>query len=122
MLAALLLLTLLTVGISFLPLAGHWHIAAGLGIAVLKGGLVVLFFMHALHSPKLTWAVILVAAFWLLILIALTLCDYLNARHDSRHARPLEPFRELPGTVPVLRSPRSKTGLSPSPRRFSDRR
>ena len=77
-LVALLLLTLLTVGISFLPLAGHWHIAAGLGIAVLKGGLVVLFFMHALHSPKLTWAVISVAAFWLLIMVALTLCDYLT--------------------------------------------
>ena len=26
-----------------------------------------------------------------------------------------------PGTVPILRSPRSKMGLSPSPRRFSDR-
>ena len=33
----------------------------------------------------------------------------------------LEPIREPSGTVPILRSPRSKMGLSPSPRRFSDR-
>ena len=35
--------------------------------------------------------------------------------------RLLKPIRELPGTVPILRSPRSKMGLSPAPRRFSDR-
>ena len=33
----------------------------------------------------------------------------------------LAPIRKPPGTVPILRSPRSKMGLSPSPRRFSDR-
>jgi uncharacterized protein (DUF885 family) len=33
----------------------------------------------------------------------------------------LEPIRELAGTVPILRSPRSKMGLSPSPSRFADR-
>src|SRR5277367_1851710 len=33
----------------------------------------------------------------------------------------LQPIREPPGTVSILRSPRSKMGLSPSPRRFSDR-
>ena len=39
-------------------------------------------------------------------------------------ARPpaqLEPVRERSGTVPILRSVRSKMGLSPSPRPFSDR-
>jgi cytochrome c oxidase subunit 4 len=77
-LAALVLLTLLTVGVSFLPLAGGWHIAAGLGIALVKGGLVVLIFMHAWQSSKLTWAVIAVAICWLLILVALTFADYLT--------------------------------------------
>jgi cytochrome c oxidase subunit 4 len=77
-LAALVVLTVATVGVSFLPLAGHWHVAAGLGIAVVKGGLVLLFFMHALHSPRLTWTIIAVALFWLLILTALTMCDYLT--------------------------------------------
>ena len=32
-----------------------------------------------------------------------------------------EPIREPPGTVPFLRSLRSKMRLSPSPKRFSDR-
>ena len=34
----------------------------------------------------------------------------------------LVPAGKTPGTVPILRSPRSKMGLSPSPRRFSDER
>ena len=36
-------------------------------------------------------------------------------------ARRLEPIRKPSGTVPILRSTRSKMGPSPSPRRFSDR-
>src|SRR5690349_12394428 len=32
----------------------------------------------------------------------------------------LGPIQKPPGTVPILRSPRSKMGLSPSPRRFLD--
>jgi hypothetical protein len=37
------------------------------------------------------------------------------------HHSLLLPIREPAGTVPILRSPRSKMGLSPSPARFSDR-
>ncbi len=32
--------------------------------------------MHALLSPRLTWAVIVVSCFWLGILLVLTLTDY----------------------------------------------
>ncbi len=74
----LILLTLLTLGVSFMHLTGGWHIAFGLVIAVCKGSLVVLFFMHALHSPRLTWIVILVTLFWLLLLLVLTLADYVT--------------------------------------------
>lgn len=74
--ASLILLTLLTVSISFLPLSGIWHMALGLLIALCKATLVVLFFMHALESPRVTWMVIIVACFWLLVLFALTLNDY----------------------------------------------
>jgi cytochrome c oxidase subunit 4 len=76
--AALILLTCLTVGVSFLPLSGGWHIVIGLLIAVLKATLVVLFFMHVLISPRLTWIVIIVACFWLGILLVLTLSDYIT--------------------------------------------
>jgi cytochrome c oxidase subunit 4 len=76
--AALILLTILTVGFSFAHVSGIWHIAVGLLIALVKASLVILFFMHALISPRLTWIVIAVAVFWLGILLVLTLTDYVS--------------------------------------------
>jgi cytochrome c oxidase subunit 4 len=75
--AALILLTLTTVGLDFVPL-GPFHAAVGLLIAVIKAGLVILFFMHALYSPKLTWLVALGSLLWLTILMSYTLTDYLS--------------------------------------------
>jgi caa(3)-type oxidase subunit IV len=73
----LVLLTVLTVSVSFMPVQGVWHIVIGLVIGVCKASLVVVFFMHALISPKLTWIVIAVACFWLVVLFfGLTLADY----------------------------------------------
>ncbi len=77
-LLGLVLLTGLTVGISFIPLASGWHLTAGLTIGLAKAILVALFFMHVLHSPRLTWIIIAAAALWLLILISLTLTDYVS--------------------------------------------
>jgi len=76
--AVLIVLTILTVSVSFFPIAGVWHIVIGLPIAVCKATLVVLFFMHAAISPRLTWIVILVSCFWLGILLVLTLADYFS--------------------------------------------
>jgi cytochrome c oxidase subunit 4 len=73
---ALVLLTLLTLSASMLRLPGFGHIVIGLIIAVAKASLVVLFFMHALHSSRVTWCVIAVACFWLGLLMVLTLGDY----------------------------------------------
>src|SRR5438046_554049 len=76
-LLGLLLLTALTVGISFVEIPGRWHLASGLGIAVVKASLVALFFMHVLYSPAATRAVIVVAVFWLAaVLMGLTFTDY----------------------------------------------
>jgi len=72
----LVLLTLLTVGISLAPIAGGWHIAAGLSIGAVKTLLVALFFMHVIESPRLTWSVIVIALFWLTVLVSLTFLDY----------------------------------------------
>lgn len=74
----LVVLTVLTVGISFSPLPGIWHLIAGLTIGLCKGALVALFFMHVLISPRLTWIVIAVAIFWLGILTVLTLADFMS--------------------------------------------
>jgi cytochrome c oxidase subunit 4 len=72
----LVLLTVLTVGVSFAHVEGVWHIVIGLLIALCKASLVILFFMHALISPRLTWIVIVVVCFWVGILFVLTLSDY----------------------------------------------
>jgi cytochrome c oxidase subunit 4 len=86
-LVALLLLTGATVAISFLEIPAQWHLASGLGIAVLKASLVALFFMHVIHSRAATWSVVTVAVFWLVaILIGLTLSDYM-----MRGATPFAP-------------------------------
>lgn len=74
----LVLLTILTVGISFAHVSPPWHLVIGLLIALCKGSLVVLFFMHALMSPRLTWIVIAIVVFWLGILLVLTLTDYVT--------------------------------------------
>src|SRR5262249_42249998 len=74
--AVLITMTLATLTVSFLPLTGAWHIAVGMVIAVAKASLVVLFFMHVLYSPKMTWTAIAVVTFWVGILFVLTLTDY----------------------------------------------
>ncbi len=74
---ALIVLTVATVGLSFLDL-GPWHLVAGIGIGVIKAVLVILFFMHVLHSDRLTWLVIAAGFFWLALLIGGTIADYLS--------------------------------------------
>ena len=76
-LVALMLLTVLTIGLSFIPSSGLTHILLGQSIAVVKASFVALFFMHALNSTAQTRAVIVVTVFWLVVvLMALTFSDY----------------------------------------------
>jgi cytochrome c oxidase subunit 4 len=73
----LMFCTYLTVQAAFVDL-GPLNTVVALVIAVLKATIVVLFFMHVKYSTRLTWAVVLGSVFWLGILIALTLNDYLT--------------------------------------------
>ena len=73
----LMLCTYLTWQVAYFDL-GPLNTVAALGIAIFKATLVVLFFMHVKESARLTWAVVLGSLFWLGILIALTLGDYLT--------------------------------------------
>jgi cytochrome c oxidase subunit 4 len=74
---ALLLLTAATVGVAYTPI-GHWHTPAALVIAGGKAVLVVLFFMHVIHSSRLTWLVIGAALLMMVIGAVLTFADYLT--------------------------------------------
>ena len=73
----LLMCTYLTWQIAYFDL-GPLNTLAALAIAIFKATLVVLFFMHARSSPRLTWIVIVAGLFWLGILLVLTLSDYLT--------------------------------------------
>jgi cytochrome c oxidase subunit 4 len=76
-LVVLMGLTVLTVGLSFVPSSPVVRMVTGQAIAVVKASLVVLFFMHALGSPAQTRAVIVVTVFWLVVLLlGLTFTDY----------------------------------------------
>jgi len=81
--AALISLTVITVGVDVLERAGMVHLGPvqhplALLIAAAKATLVLLFFMHLWHSAKRTWAVALGSLLWLTILLAYTLTDYLS--------------------------------------------
>ena len=74
---ALLALTATTTAVSFVDL-GPWNTVVALGIAFIKATLVVLIFMHIRWSSRLSQVVIAGGLLWLLILIALTLSDFLT--------------------------------------------
>ena len=75
--AALMVLTAVTTTAAFHDL-GPLNNVVALGIATLKAALVVLFFMHVRYGTRLTPLVITAGLFWLAILIALSLTDYLT--------------------------------------------
>jgi len=74
---ALCVLTVTTVAV-----AGHdfgpLNLIVALAVAITKASLVVLFFMHARYSPKLTGVVIGSSIAFFLILLFLTLTDYVS--------------------------------------------
>ena len=74
---ALLVGTGLTVWASFVDL-GAWNPVIALAIATTKATLVVLYFMHVRYSSKLTMLTIGAGIFMFLVLISLTLADYIS--------------------------------------------
>jgi cytochrome c oxidase subunit 4 len=74
--AALVVLTLTTVGLSFLRMGPAGHLAVGLAFGAAKAALVALIFMHLIRGPARTWLAAGIGLFWLGILIALVMTDY----------------------------------------------
>jgi cytochrome c oxidase subunit 4 len=74
---ALVVLTVVTVQV-----AGHdfgpFNLVVALGVAITKATLVVLYFMHARYSPRLTAVVIASSLAFFAILVFLLLTDYLS--------------------------------------------
>jgi cytochrome c oxidase subunit 4 len=74
---ALLVLTATTVAASYVEM-GVFNPIVALGIAALKMILVVLFFMHVKYSTKLTKLTVGAGVFTFLVLIGMTLSDYMT--------------------------------------------
>jgi cytochrome c oxidase subunit 4 len=75
--AALLGLTAVTVAVAFVDL-GALNTVVAMTIAVVKGLLVMLFFMHLRGSEKLVWLYAAAGFAWLAVLILLTMSDIVS--------------------------------------------
>ncbi len=76
-LLALMVLTALTTGIAFVNLGVFSPIVA-IGIACIKATLVILFFMHIKYSSRLMMLTVAAGFFTFLVLITMTLSDYMS--------------------------------------------
>lgn len=74
---ALLALTITTVAVSKLEL-GEYNFICAMTIAVIKGSLVVWFFMDVRRSSSLTKLFVGAGFFWMAILLTFILSDYLS--------------------------------------------
>ncbi len=75
--AALLVLTVTTVAVSKLEL-GEYNFICAMTIAVIKGTLVVTFFMDVRRSSSMTKLFVFAGFFWMAILLVFVLSDYLS--------------------------------------------
>ena len=78
-LSALIFLTVITAAVAFYDF-GVLNDVVALGLAITKATLVILFFMHVKHSPRIIKFIVVTAVAFLLILLGLTYIDY-GSRH-----------------------------------------
>ena len=75
--ATLLVLTGVTVAVAYIDL-GPLNTVVALAIACFKALIVVLYFMHVKYSTRLVKLTVIAGVYWLGILLALTMSDYLT--------------------------------------------
>ena len=88
--ATLMVLTFVTVWVAFQDY-GYLNNVIALGIATIKATLVVLFFMHVIHSSPLTKSVMIIAVVFFLLLVAFIYADVLTRS-----------MLDIPGRPPVI--------------------
>ncbi len=75
--AILLVMTGITVAVAYIDL-GRLNAVAALAIACFKALIVVLYFMHVKYSTRLIKLTVIAGLYWMGIIFALTLGDYLT--------------------------------------------
>ena len=83
---------------------GSLNVVAALLIAVAKALLVILFFMHVRHNPRITWAFVLAGFFWLGILLTLTFTDYASRFHPTPSSNSQMTLQDSPSGASELSS------------------
>ncbi len=74
---ALVVGTLATVWSATIDL-GAWNTPIALAIACTKALLVILYFMHVKYSSKLTWLFVAAGFLWFLIMVVITMTDFIS--------------------------------------------
>ena len=75
--AGLLGLTLLTTLLGYVDM-GPLNMVVAVGLAAIKASLIAAIFMHALYESKLVRVALAGGVIWFLILISLTVSDYIS--------------------------------------------
>ena len=70
-----MILTVLTVWVSRIDL-GALNTTVAMAIAIVKATVVILWFMHVIHSPRLTWIIVISSFLWLAVMFVLFFADY----------------------------------------------
>jgi len=73
--ASLMILLIITVYVAFLPL-GFFNLPVAMGIAVVKGIIIVMYFMEVKYGSKLLWVFVSSSFLFLVIFLVLTMNDY----------------------------------------------
>ena len=92
--AALMILLIITVAAAFIPWTGilpasvhHWAVTLAVGVALLiavaKGLLILLYFMHVRFSARMVYAFAGAGFLWLGIMFTLVLSDYVTRNHPA---------------------------------------
>jgi cytochrome c oxidase subunit 4 len=76
--AALMVLTVITVAISYLELSVPMAVTLALFVAIVKGSLVACYFMHLIAEKKLIYAVLVLTLVFFVALLALPTVTHIN--------------------------------------------
>ena len=84
--AVLIVLTVATVAVTWIDL-GRWNLVAALGIATVKGSLVVLYFMHLKYDSPFNGLIFVAALAFLALFLLLVLLDASQYQPDIQSYR-----------------------------------
>lgn len=74
---ALLILTIITVGVAFIEIPSPWNIVIAIAIAVVKASIVAAFFMNLYWDSRFNLLLLVVGILFFILLIGITLLDTL---------------------------------------------